>query len=96
MAFAAASVVATGAATTMGLGLGAKDVSQAAELFKLQMRQAKRLWAADWAESSWRHGEELMQSAQQHSESQAIAAATYFQQERVFKQQFRQGLLQCS
>jgi hypothetical protein len=55
------------------------------------MRQAKRLWAADWAESSWRHGEELMQSAQQHSESQAIAAATYFQQERVFKQQFRQA-----
>lgn len=50
-----------------------------------------RRWAADWAESSWRHGESIMQSAQQHAESQGIMTATYLQAERMHKQNYRQS-----
>ncbi|KAL3919679.1 MAG: hypothetical protein SGILL_003638, partial [Bacillariaceae sp.] len=53
---------------------------------QLQMRQAKRLWTADWAEGSVRHGEACMQSAQQHAESQAMSMATYYQAEKLASQ----------
>ena len=82
MATLAIGTVASAAATATGLGLGAKDLNLTSDLFKLQMRQAKRLWAADWAEGSWRHGESMLQSAKQHSEALAMAAATYFQAEK--------------
>ncbi|KAL3779159.1 hypothetical protein HJC23_014006 [Cyclotella cryptica] len=73
-------------ATALGLGMGKADLELTQELFKLQMRQAKRLWTADWAENSLRHGEQCLQSAQQHTESQAMAAATYFQAEKLASQ----------
>lgn len=76
-------------ATALGLGIGKTDLDLTRDLFKLQMRQAKRLWTADWAESSLRHGESCMQNAQQHAESQAIALATYFQAEKLASQQIK-------
>eukprot|EP01050_Picozoa_sp_SAG11_P014227 SAG11_NODE_1729_length_4365_cov_2.317628_4_plen_181_part_00 len=91
MAFAAASVVAGAASTAAGLGLAKSDLDLTRDLFKLQMRQTKRLWAADWAEGSWRHGEQCMQSAQQHAEGQAMAAAAYFQAERHFAKGYMQA-----
>ena len=73
-------------ATALGLGMGKADLELSQELFRLQMRQAKRLWTAYWAENSVRHGEQCLQSAQQHSESQAMATATYFQAEKLASQ----------
>ena len=86
-----AGVAASAGASAMGIGLGAKDLHLTSDLFKLQMRQPKRLWAADWAEASWRHGESMLQSAKQHSEAQAMAAATYFQAEKHHRAEFRQA-----
>jgi hypothetical protein len=91
MATLAIGTVASAAATATGLGLGAKDLNLTSDLFKLQMRQAKRLWAADWAEGSWRHGESMLQSAKQHAEGQAMGAAAYFQAEKHHRAEFRQS-----
>lgn len=66
--------------------MGKNDYELTQELFKMQMRQAKRLWTADWAESSIRHGEACMQSAQQHFEAQAMALAAYYQAEKLATQ----------
>merc|ERR1712151_946284 len=82
MAGAAGSAAATG----LGLGMGKTDLDLAKDLFKQQMRQTKRLWTADWAESSLRHGESCMQSAQQHFESQAMATVSYLQAEKLASQ----------
>ncbi|KAL7539415.1 hypothetical protein ACHAWF_006400 [Thalassiosira exigua] len=82
-AASAAQAAGSVAATAAGLSLGKTDLDQSRHLFKLQMRQAKRLWAADWAENSIRHGEQCMQSAQQHAESQAMAHAAYYQSEKL-------------
>eukprot|EP01052_Picozoa_sp_SAG31_P044923 SAG31_NODE_8009_length_1542_cov_2.248094_2_plen_129_part_00 len=90
MAAAAIGVGASAAATALGLGLDGKSLEQTHTLFKLQMRQSKRLWAADWAESAWRHGESMQQAAQQHAEAQAIAAATFVQAERFQAESIRQ------
>jgi len=70
----------------MGLGMGATDLELSQNLFKLQMQQAKRLWTADWAEASVRHGEACAQNAQQHAEGQALSNATYFQAEKLARQ----------
>ena len=51
------------AATAGGLGLDAAALQKQTEIFKMQLKQTKRLWAADWAEASWRHGEDLLQGA---------------------------------
>lgn len=48
----AAHAAGSAAATGIGFGMGKSDMDLTRELFKLQMRQAKRLWAADWAEAS--------------------------------------------
>jgi hypothetical protein len=85
MAAAVAGLVAAGA----GLGFNKTDLDLTRECFLMQMRQTKRLWAADWAEGSWRHGEQCMQSAQQHAEGQAMAAAAYFQAEKLHSQQYK-------
>lgn len=82
----AASAAGSAGATVLGIGMGKTDLELTQDLFKLQMRQAKRLWTADWAESSVRHGEQCMQSAQQHAESQAMAMATYYQAEKLASQ----------
>lgn len=82
MAGAAGSAAATG----LGLGMGKTDLDLAKDLFKQQMRQAKRLWTADWAENSLRHGESCMQSAQQHFESQSMATVSYLQAEKLASQ----------
>jgi len=79
----AAHAAGSAAATGIGIGMGTSDMALTRELFKLQMRQAKRLWAADWAESSVRHGEACMQSAQQHAEAQALGMASYYQAEKL-------------
>ena len=95
---AIATALVGGAANAIGAvsGLAGAGFSKSsneitAEVFKQQMRQSKRLWSADWAEASWRHGDQLMQAAQQHAEGQALAAAQYHQAERQFKQGFRQS-----
>jgi hypothetical protein len=82
----AASAAGQAGATALGLGMGKSDMDLTRDLFKLQMRQAKRLWTADWAEASVRHGEACMQSAQQHAESQAMAMAAYYQAEKLASQ----------
>lgn len=82
----AAGAAGSAGAAALGLGLGKTDLDLTRELFKMQMRQAKRLWTADWAENSVRHGEQCMQSAQQHAEAQAMAAAAYFQAEKLASQ----------
>mmetsp|Transcript_6259 Transcript_6259/g.15577 ORF Transcript_6259/g.15577 Transcript_6259/m.15577 type:complete len:797 (+) Transcript_6259:113-2503(+) len=81
-----AAHVGSAGAAALGLGMGRADLELTQDLFKLQMRQAKRLWTADWAENSVRHGEQCLQSAQQHSESQAMATAAYFQAEKLASQ----------
>jgi hypothetical protein len=87
-AVAAANAAGAGA-TALGLGMGKSDLDLTRGLFKLQMQQAKRLWTADWADNSVRHGESIMQSAQQHAEAQAIAMATYFQAEKIASQGYK-------
>lgn len=69
--------------------MGKTDLDLSRDLFKKQMRQAKRLWTADWAESSVRHGESCMQSAQQHAEAQALSMAAYYQAERLASQDMK-------
>ncbi|KAG7362822.1 PH domain containing protein [Nitzschia inconspicua] len=76
-------------ATALGLSMGKSDMDLTRDLFKLQMRQAKRLWTADWAEASVRHGESIMQSAQQHAEAQAMAMASYYQAEKLASQSIK-------
>ena len=85
----AASAAGNVGATALGIGMGKTDLELTQELFKLQMRQAKRLWTADYAESSVRHGESCMQSAQQHAEAQAMASAAYFQAEKINSQNIK-------
>lgn len=82
----AASAAGSAGATALGLGMGKTDLDLTRDLFKLQMQQAKRLWAADWAENSLRHGEQCLQSAQQHAEAQALGTAAYFQAEKLARQ----------
>ena len=52
-------------------------------IFKDQMRQAKRSWTADWAEASVRCGEAIMQAAQHHSEAHAMSIVSYYQAEKL-------------
>lgn len=95
MALAGGAAIASNAigmvSGVAGAGFSKSSNDITAEVFKQQMRQSKRLWSADWAEASWRHGDQLMQAAQQHAEGQALAAAQYYQAERQFKQNFRQA-----
>eukprot|EP00536_Pseudo-nitzschia_multiseries_P011543 jgi/Psemu1/259922/estExt_Genewise1Plus.C_3990010 len=82
-AASAAKAVGSGGATALGIGMGKSDMDQSRDLFKQQMRQAKRLWTADFAEASVRHGESMMQAAHQHAEAQAMATASYYQAEKL-------------
>eukprot|EP01051_Picozoa_sp_SAG22_P009099 SAG22_NODE_733_length_7580_cov_2.329501_3_plen_433_part_00 len=75
----------SGLATAAGLGIDAAALEKQTEIFKMQLKQTKRLWAADWAETSWRHGEDLLQAARQHQEDQALAAASYYQNQKNFQ-----------
>ena len=91
---AAAAAKAVGAAgsagaTALGIGMGKTDMDLSRDLFKHQMRQTKRLWTADWAEASIRHGETTMQAAQHHSEAQAMATASYYQAEKLASQSIK-------
>lgn len=92
----AAAQAAGAGATALGLGMGKTDLDLTRDLFKLQMQQAKRLWTADYAENAVRHGEALLQSAQQHIEAQAISTATYFQAEKIAAQSFKLAMNQDS
>jgi hypothetical protein len=85
----AAGAAGNATATALGLSMGKSDMDLTRDLFKLQMRQAKRLWTADWAEASVRHGESTMQSAQQHAEAQAMAMASYYQAEKLASQSIK-------
>ena len=76
----------TAGATALGIGMGKSDMDQSRDLFKQQMGQTKRLWTADWAEASVRHGESIMQAARHHSEAQALATASYYQAEKLASQ----------
>ena len=90
-ATAAKAVGAAGSAgaTALGIGMGKSDMDLSRNLFKQQMRQTKRLWTADWAEASVRHGETTMQAAQHHSEAQALATASYYQAEKLASQSIK-------
>ena len=82
----AAAAISTGAgagATALGLNIDKQSLDLTRECFLVQMRQAKRLFTAQWAEASYHHGEALAQAAQQHAEAQALTAAQYFQAERI-------------
>lgn len=85
----AASAAGNVGATALGLSMGKSDLDLTRDLFKLQMQQAKRLWTADWAENSIRHGEACLQSAQQHTEAQALARAAYYQAEKLQSQSLK-------
>lgn len=85
----AAGAAGTAGATALGLGMGKTDMDLSRELFKDQMRQSKRLWTADWAEASVRHGETTMQAAQHHSEGQAMSVAAYYQAEKLASQSIK-------
>jgi len=85
----AAGAAGSAGATALGLKMGKTDLDLTRDLFKQQMRQAKRLWTADWAEASVRHGEQCLQAAQQHAEAQAMATTTYFQAEKIAAQSFK-------
>ena len=81
-----AAAISTGAgagATVFGLKLDKQSVELTRECFLMQMRQAKRLFTAQWAETAYHHGEALSQPAQQHDEAQALSTAPYFQTERI-------------
>jgi len=86
---AAIGAAGNGGAAALGLGLGKSDLELNRDVFKQQMRQSKRLWTAEWAEASIRHGEQCMQAAQQHVESQAMATSTYFQAEKLASQSIK-------
>jgi hypothetical protein len=83
---AAASTAGGAGATALGLHLDKRGVDLTKECFLLQMRQSKRMFAAGWAEASYRHGEQLAQAAQQHAESLALATAQYYQAEKINSQ----------
>lgn len=88
---AAAAAKAVGAAgsaagTAIGISMEQTDLDLSLNLFKEQMRQTKRLWTADWAEASVRHGESILQAAQHHSEGQALSTASYYQAEKLASQ----------
>lgn len=85
----AATAASQTAATALGLGLGKTDLDLAQLFFRQQMQQTKRLWTADYAEASIRHGETCAQSARQHAESQAAANAAYYQAERLAGESMR-------
>ena len=85
----AVGVASNAGATALGIGMGKTDLELTRDLFKMQMRQTKRLWTADWAENSYRHGESCTQSAQQHAEAQAMSAASYYQAEKLASQQIK-------
>jgi hypothetical protein len=88
---AAKAVGAAGSAgaTALGIGLGKSGLDLSRGLFQEQMRQTKRLWTADWAEASVRHGEAIMQAVQHHSEGQAMATASYYQAEKLASQSIK-------
>jgi len=87
-----AAAVTTGAgasATAFGLKLDKQSVELTRECFLMQMRQAKRLFTAQWAETAYHHGEALAQTAQQHAEAQALSTAQYFQTERIHSEDMK-------
>ena len=60
-----AAAISTGAgagATALGLNLDKQSVELTRECFLLQMRQAKRLFTAQWAEAAYHHGEASLNS----------------------------------
>ena len=85
----AVGVAGSAGATALGIGMGKSDLDLSRDIFKLQMRQTKRLWTADWAESSARHGEQIMQAAEHHAESQAMSTATFYQAEKLASQSIK-------
>ncbi|KAL7515999.1 hypothetical protein ACHAWX_001059 [Stephanocyclus meneghinianus] len=86
---AAISTGASAGATAFGLKLDKQSVDLTRECFLLQMRQAKRLFTAQWAETAYHHGEAMAQAAQQHAEAQALTAAQYFQTERIHSEDMK-------
>jgi len=88
-AIGAVGTAGTAGATALGLVWSKTELELSRDVFKAQMRQAKRLWMANWAEASIRHGEQCMQAAQHHVESQAMATAAYFQAEKLASQSIK-------
>lgn len=83
----ATTAAANAGATAMGLSLNQESVDITKEIFLLQMQQAKRLFTAQWAESSYRYGEAMAQAAEQHLEDMALAKTAYLQAEKINAQQ---------
>ena len=76
-------------ATALGLKMDKQSVDLTRDAYLQQMRQSKRLFTAQWVDASYRHGETVLQSAQQHEESQALAKAQYFQAERIHSEDMK-------
>ena len=76
-------------ATAMGLNMDKQSVDLTREAYLQQMRQSKRLFTAQWVDASYRHGEAVAQSAQQHEEAYALAKAQYFQAERIHSEDMK-------
>ena len=50
----AAKAAGSVGATALGITLGKSELDLSRDIFQQQMRQTKRLWTANWAESSTR------------------------------------------
>ena len=92
----AAGAASSAGATALGLSMGKSDLDLTRDLFKMQMRQTKRLWTADYAENSLRHSEAIYQNYTMHVQSQLLALAQYYQSEKhhiqAYKQAYQQDL----
>ncbi|KAL3804439.1 hypothetical protein ACHAW5_008285 [Stephanodiscus triporus] len=85
----ATTAAANAGATALGLSLNQESVDITKEIFLLQMQQTKRLFTAQWAESSYRYGEAMAQAAEQHLEDMALAKTAYLQAEKINSQQMK-------
>jgi hypothetical protein len=90
MAFAGIATGVSIAAGTVGV---AAPYKQQADLFKQQINQDRRLFVADYAESSWRHSESLAQAERHHAENYALTLSQYWQGDKIHRREFLQAML---
>jgi hypothetical protein len=92
MAFIAPALSVGGSA--LGMATGAGGLVQAHEMYKGAMAQTKRYFAANWAETSWRHSEALHQAERHNRDATAFNEAFLAQTDKVHLREFRQAELQ--
>ena len=92
MAFIAPALSVGGSA--LGMATGAGGMVQAQTMYAGAMAQTKRYFAANWAESSWRHSEALHQSERHNRDATAFSETFLAQTDKVHLREFRQAELQ--